>query len=341
MKRVIVTGAAGFLGSHIAMHHLNAGDEVIGVDNFCSSLGTLEMPSAHFTALRSHKSNNFKFLRSDISWNGFTDELYNFTYFQGTNVIYNFACPASPPRYQQLPVETMMTCVAGTRNVLKFAQMTGGGVVVHASTSEVYGDPDRSPQEEAYHGNVNSYGPRACYDEGKRAAEALCYDYLHKYKVDARMVRIFNTYGPHMDPEDGRVVSNFICQALRGEKLTIYGKGTQTRSFCYVDDLVRGIVGLGALGENPMGPINLGNPNEFTIYELAQNVISNLNTYRTKEPKELDISASVIDKPLPVDDPLQRRPNIARAKQFLGWEPTVQLTEGLDKTIAYFKTLVK
>lgn len=331
MKRVVITGAAGFLGSHIAKHHLDAGDWVLGVDNFCSALGSFENPSAHFNELLLSK--NFRFLKSDISWHGFFDELYHTCLSQDVHhvdVIYNFACPASPPVYQRMPVETMMTCVAGTRNVLKFAQVTGGRVV-HASTSEVYGDPEVSPQVESYRGSVNSYGPRSCYDEGKRAAEALCYDYLHKYNVDARMVRIFNTYGPHMDPEDGRVVSNFICQALRGEPMTIYGDGSQTRSFCYVDDLVRGIVTLGALKENPQDPINLGNPGEFTILQLAELVGEKVYGGRHM----------IAMKPLPKDDPMQRKPDITRAKKILDWEPTIQLSEGLDKTIAYFRTMVK
>lgn len=327
MKRVIVTGAAGFLGSHLAKYHLDRGDWVLGVDNFCSSLGTFEAPSDHFKTLLSYE--NFKFLRSDIAWHGFTDELYLNMHHEGADLIYNFACPASPPRYQELPVETMMTCVAGTRNILRFAHRTHQGVVVHASTSEVYGNPDITPQPETYRGCVNSYGPRACYDEGKRAAEALCFDYANKYRVDARMVRIFNTYGPNMDPDDGRVVSNFIVQALRGEKLTVYGDGSQTRSFCYVDDLIRGIVALGALEKNPGGPVNVGNPSEFTVLELAKKVLI------------LSNGGDIEYRPLPIDDPLQRCPDITRAKSLLNWQPMINLDVGLRETFAYFKTVVK
>jgi len=223
----------------------------------------------------------------------------------------------------------MLTCVVGTRNMLELAKYHDA-VLVHASTSEIYGDPDVSPQREAHKGSVNSYGPRACYDEGKRAAEALCFDYAWKYGVDARLVRIFNTYGPHMHPDDGRVVSNFIVQALRGEPLTIYGHGQQTRSFCYVDDLVRGIVAMGALPMNPKTPINLGNPNEFTISELANGVAKLIGGNSVRK------SAA-----MPVDDPRQRRPDITYAKDLLGWEPRVQLEEGLTKTIEYFKELLK
>lgn len=318
MKRVLVTGAAGFLGSHISKHHLEAGDRVFGIDDFCSSTNN----SAHLKELASYKT--FSFSENDI-----TDDRTNFAVnafkgrFGNFHLIYNFACPASPPRYQAMPIHTMMTCVAGTKRMLKLAE-DHDAVLVHASTSEVYGDPATSPQSESYRGCVNSYGPRACYDEGKRAAEALCFDYLHQHEVDARLVRIFNTYGPNMDPYDGRVVSNFIRQALRGEDLTVYGRGQQTRSFCYVDDLVRGIVALGALPKNPGRPVNVGNPIEFSILELANQVQKRLG-------------GQIIFHPLPVDDPTQRCPDISQAKSLLGWEPKVYLSEGLDRTIEYFK----
>jgi UDP-glucuronate decarboxylase len=246
---------------------------------------------------------------------------------KGIDVIYNFACPASPPRYQEIPVKTLLTCTTGTANILDIARMHES-VLVHASTSEVYGDPVSSPQPETYRGNVNPYGPRSCYDEGKRAAEALCYDYLHQYGVDARLVRIFNTYGENMDPYDGRVVSNFIVQALKKKPFTLYGGGTQTRSFCYVNDLIRGITTLASLPKNPGTPINLGNPSEFTIRDLAQ-IINNL-IYGTSD-------MDFIDMPLPKDDPLQRRPDISLAKEILNWEPEISLEVGVSRAIEWFK----
>jgi UDP-glucuronate decarboxylase len=335
VKSVLVTGAAGFLGSHLCRHHLDQGDYVLGVDNFCSS----EQDSLHFKDLLA--DDRFDFLEQDVvettfstrRWPAFKPE-----------IIYNFACPASPPVYQMMPVETMMTCVVGTANVLQFAQRTGA-IVVHASTSEVYGDPDITPQHEKYRGQVNSYGPRSCYDEGKRAAEALCYDFRHKHGVDARMVRIFNTYGPNMDPYDGRVISNFICQALRGEDLTVYGDGMQGRSFCYVDDLIRGIVALGGLQLNPETPINLGNPQEFRVWELAVKVNDAIRPQPTtadvKELQRRALSAisNVSWKSMPVDDPRQRCPDINLARMYLDWEPRVTLDEGLSKTIAYFQNV--
>jgi len=337
MKNVLVTGAAGFLGSHLCLHHLQAGDRVWGVDNFSSSASG----SKHYRRLLLDRS--FEFTMADICdyGSGWPD----WTKGAKFDLIYNFACPASPPRYQSIPVETMLTCVQGTRNVLALAR-EHGAVLVHASTSEVYGDPDVSPQQESYRGRVNSYGPRACYDEGKRAAEALCYDYLKKHGTDARLVRIFNTYGPHMDPRDGRVVSNLICQALNDQRLTIYGDGSQTRSFCYVDDLIRGIVALGALGANPGGPINLGNPYEFTVSELALLVLDRTDKLGVplKVPSaELDarFAGLTVRRQLPKDDPMQRRPDISRARELLGWEPRVQLAEGLTKTIEYFKSVLQ
>jgi len=319
---VLVTGAAGFLGSHLMLHHLEAGDRVLGLDNYSSSI----RQSRHIDRIRQFENGlleecditrpeGFSVIRQAMLEAGFRFD-----------VIYNFACPASPPVYQSIPIETMMTCVVGTRNVLELARDMRC-TVVHASTSEVYGNPTSSPQTEDYWGNVNSYGPRSCYDEGKRAAEALCFDYFNKYDVDARLVRIFNTYGPHMDARDGRVVTNFIHQALKGAPLTIYGTGEQTRSFCYVDDLIRGIVALGALAENPRTPVNLGNPNEFTMKELAS-LVSRLT---------LSDPANIVMMPLPIDDPIQRRPNIELAKTLLGWQPVVQLDEGVMRTIEYLK----
>ena len=313
-KKVLITGSAGFLGSHLVEHHLSIGDVVHGVDNFSSS----NKSSNHHKKLVSNS--NYFFVKCDISSQEFVGKSKNLEF----DIIYNFACPASPPRYQEIPVETMMTCVTGTKNVISIAKKNT--VVVHASTSEVYGDPEISPQKESYRGSVNPYGPRSCYDEGKRAAEALCYDYRNKYDIDVRLVRIFNTYGPQMDIKDGRVVTNFIGQALKGKPLTVYGDGSQTRSFCYVSDLIRGITTLSSIGSNPGGPINIGNPNEFTVLDLAKKV--------------KDRFGSQIEfKPLPVDDPLQRKPDISLAEKLLSWQPVVQLDEGLDKTIEYFRSI--
>jgi UDP-glucuronate decarboxylase len=325
MKNVLVTGAAGFLGSHLAKHHLDAGDRVHGFDDFCSS----DPGSAHLADLRSYES--FTLQVCSITDIQMRDHAMAWANKNGdVDLIYNFACPASPPRYQDMPIHTMLTCVAGTENMLKVAE-DFNAVLVHASTSEVYGDPDTSPQPESYRGCVNSYGPRACYDEGKRAAEALCYDYLNSYNVDARLVRIFNTYGPNMDPYDGRVVSNFIRQALKREPLTVYGHGQQTRSFCYVDDLIRGIVALGTLESNPATPVNLGNPDEFKVIELAEKVARKL----------CDGKLVRGNHSMPADDPRQRCPDISRAQQLLGWEPKVTLDEGLDRTIEYLRSVVR
>ena len=318
---VIVTGAAGFLGSHLMLYHLKRGDHVLGLDNFCSSrrksLQTDLIDVYSYTGrllecdIASHEQVRSCVVRLDVS---------------SFDVIYNFACPASPPRYMSMPVETMMTCVAGTLNVLELAREFKCRVV-HASTSEVYGDPHVSPQTESYRGHVNSYGPRACYDEGKRAAEALCFDYLNKFKTDVRLVRIFNTYGPHMDSGDGRVISNFVCQGIKGEPLTVAGNGSQTRSFCYVDDLIRGIVALGEVAENPRTPVNLGNPNEMTVMCLAHEVSRRFGS-------------DIVHVPAAIDDPTQRKPDIALARELLGWEPLVDLARGLDETIEYFNSVL-
>lgn len=317
MSRVLITGAAGFLGSHLANRFLNDGNEVWGVDDFSTALG----PNApHFVELKSRKG--YTHHQLDIC-----NEMGMSSLISGykPDVILNFACPASPPRYQAMPVKTMMTCVAGVHNVLKNAKEVGASVV-HASTSEVYGDPEVSPQPEEYRGWVNPYGPRSCYDEGKRAAEALCYDYSNM-GVDIRIVRIFNTYGPHMDPKDGRVVSNFICQMLKGDPMTVFGDGSQTRSFCYVDDLIEVIMRVSAAPTGKIsGPVNIGNPNEFTIKELAYKVARALG----KKPQ-------ITFEAFPVDDPLQRRPNLDKAGLLLnGWEPKVDIDEGLKPTIEWF-----
>lgn len=322
---VLITGAAGFLGSHLMLHHLRLGSTVLGIDNYCSS----SRNSLHVAEIRSLIASSSG--TSTLYYDDITVPLTHCVYeYMSTgrgrpfDVIYNFACPASPNAYQSMPVETTMTCVAGLHNVLQLARAQRA-IVVHASTSEVYGDPEVPVQHESYRGCVNPYGPRACYDEGKRAAEALCYDFLHKHGVDVRVVRIFNTYGPHMHPNDGRVISNFVCQTLRDQPIVVYGDGHQTRSFCYCDDLIDGIVRIGSLTDNPGGPINLGNPNEFTIAEVAELMASK---HGAKVVNTDDV---------PVDDPMRRRPDITRARELLGWEPRVQLAEGIERTIEHFK----
>lgn len=326
MKKVLITGAAGFLGSHLSELHLRRGDQIWAIDNFSTSSPT----TAHFAQLSRH--HGFHFFDADITnW----EEMRGFVNCN-VDLIYNFACPASPPRYQEMPVETMLTSVVGTKNVLEIARRSRNAVLIQASTSEVYGDPTVSPQPESYVGNVNSYGPRSCYDEGKRAAEALCFDYLHKYNVDARLVRIFNTYGPNMDPDDGRVVTNFIKQALKGEKITIYGTGKQTRSFTYVSDLIDGIVKLASLEKNPRTPINVGNPVEFTMMDLAVQVLSTINKWSGDPLHDM-----IVHAPLPTDDPMQRRPDITLANKLLQWEPKVSLQEGLKLMVPYMREVLK
>ena len=310
MKRILVTGGAGFLGSHLCEQLLNDGHEVICLDNY-------------FTGNKRnivHLMGNpyFEVIRHDITS----------PFYIEVDEIYNLACPASPIHYQYNPIKTVKTSVMGAINMLGLAKRIHAKVL-QASTSEVYGDPTVHPQPEEYWGNVNPNGIRSCYDEGKRCAETLFFDYHRQNHVKIKVVRIFNTYGPHMHPNDGRVVSNFIMQALHGEDITIYGTGEQTRSFCYCDDLIEGFIRMMDTDESVIGPINLGNPNEFTIKQLAELVI------------ELTGSKSkIIYQPAALDDPQQRQPVIDKAKQILGWQPTVQLREGLEKTIAYFRELV-
>jgi UDP-glucuronate decarboxylase len=309
-KRILVTGGAGFLGSHLCERLLAQGHELLCVDNYFT--GT----KANITHLLDNPF--FELMRHDVT----------FPLYIEVDEIYNLACPASPIHYQFDPVQTTKTSVHGAINMLGLAKRVRAKIF-QASTSEVYGDPDIHPQPESYRGNVNPIGPRACYDEGKRCAETLFFDYHRQHKLRIKVARIFNTYGPRMHPNDGRVVSNFIVQALKGEPITIYGKGTQTRSFCYVDDLVEGFIRLMETPDAFTGPVNLGNPGEFTIRQLAEKVID-LTGSKSK----------LIFKPLPVDDPMQRKPNIALARKVLKWEPKVPLKVGLERTIVYFDKLL-
>ncbi|MBK1792779.1 UDP-glucuronic acid decarboxylase family protein [Persicirhabdus sediminis] len=306
MKRILVTGGAGFLGSNLCERLLNDGNEVICMDNYFTGF------KSNVEHLMDHKY--FELMRHDVI-DPFKVEV---------DQIYNLACPASPPHYQYNPIKTMKTSVMGAINCLGLAKRTKARIF-QASTSEVYGDPNVHPQPEGYWGHVNPIGIRSCYDEGKRAAETLFFDYHRQNGVDIRIVRIFNTYGPRMNPDDGRVVSNFIVQALRGDDITIYGDGQQTRSFCYVDDLLEGFVRL-MNKDGITGPINIGNPGEFTMLELAEKVIQKIGG-----------SSKLVFQDLPSDDPKQRQPDISLAKQELDWEPQVKLDDGLDLTIAYFK----
>ena len=304
--RILVTGGAGFLGSHLCDRLINNGDKVICMDNLFT--GRKEN-IAHLS-----QNSEFEFIEQDV--------IEHFEY--EVDQIYNLACPASPPHYQYNPIRTIKTSIMGAMNSLGLAKRVNARVL-QASTSEVYGDPEIHPQPETYSGSVNPIGIRACYDEGKRCAETLFFDYYRENKVDIRVARIFNTYGPRMLPDDGRVVSNFIVQALKGKDITIYGNGEQTRSFCYVDDLVEGLVRL--MNQNDQtGPINIGNPGEFTILELAKQVLEKTES----EPQ-------ITFHPLPGDDPLQRQPDIALVEKVLDWKPTIALDEGLEKTINYFK----
>src|SRR6202165_4216946 len=310
-QRILVTGGAGFLGSHLCERLLAGGANVICVDNFYS--GTRK----NVEALLDHK--NFELIRHDVT----------FPFYVEVDQIYNLACPASPVHYQHDPVQTTKTSVHGAINMLGLAKRVKAKIL-QASTSEVYGDPDVHPQPESYWGRVNPIGLRSCYDEGKRCAETLFFDYWRQHRLRIKVVRIFNTYGPRMHPNDGRVVSNLIIQALKGEDITIYGDGTQTRSFCYVDDLIEAMIRSMNTPDDFTGPINIGNPKEFSVMQLAQQVI------------ELTRSKSkIVFRPLPSDDPKQRQPDITLAKEVLGWEPSIELAQGLSKTIEYFRSKLK
>ena len=307
MKRILVTGGAGFIGSHLCKRLLDEGNEVLCMDNF-------------FTGNKNNISEfldnkRFELLRHDIT----------FPLYVEVDEIYNLACPASPIHYQFDPVQTTKASIYGAINMLGLAKRTRAKIL-QASTSEVYGDPEIHPQSESYWGRVNPIGIRACYDEGKRCAETLFFDYWRQHKVKIRVVRIFNTYGPNMHPNDGRVISNFIIQALKGEDITIYGDGSQTRSFQYIDDLIDGMIKMMNNTDDFVGPVNLGNPDEFTIKKLAEKVI-----------EMTGLKSKIVYMPLPEDDPKQRQPNITLAKQKLNWEPKIDLEEGLKKTIEYFK----
>lgn len=307
MTRILVTGGAGFLGSHLCEKLLNQGNDVICVDNFYTGR------KQNITHLLGNPF--FEVIRHDVT----------FPLYVEVDQIYNLACPASPVHYQYDPVQTTKTSVYGAINMLGLAKRLNARIF-QASTSEVYGDPEVHPQTEDYWGRVNPIGIRSCYDEGKRCAETLFFDYRRQHELEIKVARIFNTYGPRMLSNDGRVVSNFIVQALRGEDITIYGTGQQSRSFCYVDDLIRGFISLMNSSADITGPINLGNPSEFTMLELAENII-----------KLTGGTSKIVFKPLPQDDPRQRQPNISIARNVLKWEPTIQLREGLERTIYYFK----
>jgi UDP-glucuronate decarboxylase len=309
-KRILVTGGAGFLGSHLCERLLAAGSDVLSVDNYFT--GRKEniahlLPNPHFEAMR-----------HDVT----------FPLYVEVDQIYNLACPASPVHYQFDPVQTTKTSVIGAINMLGLAKRIGAKIL-QASTSEVYGDPEVHPQTEDYRGNVNPLGPRACYDEGKRCAETLFFDYHRQHRTQIKVARIFNTYGPRMHPNDGRVVSNFIVQALRNEEITLYGDGSQTRAFCFVDDLIDGLIRLMATGTDVTGPINIGNPHEIPVRELAERVI-----------RITESASRIVHRPLPQDDPLQRCPDITMAKDVLGWQPAIELDAGLRRTAAYFEQML-
>jgi UDP-glucuronate decarboxylase len=309
-NRALVTGGSGFLGSHLSDRLIARGQDVLCVDNLFTGQ---KRNVAHL-----HGNPKFEFLRHDVTLPLFVE----------VDQIWNLACPASPIHYQHDPVQTTKTSVHGAINMLGLAKRVGAKIL-QASTSEVYGDPSVHPQPEEYWGNVNPIGTRSCYDEGKRCAETLFFDYHRQHKLRIKVMRIFNTYGPRMHPNDGRVVSNFIVQALQGKDITIYGDGLQTRSFCYVDDLIEGMIRLMDTGDDVTGPINIGNPGEFTMIELAEAVL-----------KLVGSNSKLVRMPLPSDDPKQRKPDITKAKNILGWEPKVQLEDGLKETIAYFRKLL-
>ena len=310
MKRILITGGAGFLGSHLCERLLAEGEDLLCLDNFYTG-----------------SKDNIRHLLGNHHFECIRHDIINPIYLE-VDQIYNLACPASPVHYQYNPIKTIKTSVMGAINTLGLAKRVKARIL-QASTSEVYGDPEVHPQQEDYWGRVNPIGIRSCYDEGKRAAECLMMDYRRQNHVDVKIVRIFNTYGPRMAVHDGRVVSNFIVQALKGEDITVYGDGSQTRSFCYVDDLIEGLIRMMNSPEGFTGPVNIGTPREFTILQLAETLI------------EMTGSASrIIFKPLPQDDPIQRRPDITLAREKLGWEPRIQLSEGLEKTIAYFRTVI-
>jgi UDP-glucuronate decarboxylase len=308
--KILLTGAAGFLGSHLSTKLIENSHQVIGIDDL--STGTLQNIE-HLL-----KNSNFKFIEHDV----------RLPYEVKVDAILNFACPASPVAYQKDPVRTIETNFLGMINLLRLANKTQA-LILQASTSEIYGDPSKSPQIESYWGNVNPIGIRSCYDEGKRAAETLCFDYKRQNGVDVRVIRIFNTYGPNMSIGDGRVVSNFIVQAIKGEPISIYGEGNQSRSFCYVSDLIEGIYKTLMLKKAPETPINLGNPNEFKIIDLA-NIVKEVTGSKSK----------ILNNPLPLDDPQQRCPDISLAKSILKWEPKIQLREGIERTSSYFKKIL-
>lgn len=310
MKRILITGGAGFLGSHLCERLLSEGEEVLCLDNF-------------FTGSK----DNIRHLLANPHFECIRHDITNPIYLE-VDQIYNLACPASPVHYQFNPIKTIKTSVMGAINTLGLAKRVNARIL-QASTSEVYGDPEVDPQHEGYWGRVNPIGVRSCYDEGKRAAECLMMDYHRQNRVDIKIVRIFNTYGPRMAVNDGRVISNFIVQALRGEDITVYGEGSQTRSFCYVDDLVEGLIRMMNSAEGFTGPVNIGTPEEFTIRELAGTVIGMTGS-----------ASRIVFRPLPQDDPLQRRPDIALARERLGWKPLVPLAEGLERTIAYFRSVI-
>lgn len=310
MKRILVTGGAGFLGSHLTQRLLDEGNEVIVVDNLYTG------KKKNIESFRNNP--NFEFMLHDVT----------FPLYVEVDEIYNLACPASPVHYQRNPTQTTKTSVHGAINMLGLAKRTGAKIL-QASTSEVYGDPEIHPQPETYWGKVNPIGIRACYDEGKRVAETLFFDYWRQYDLQIKVARIFNTYGPRMDKNDGRVISNFIVQALQGHDITIYGDGSQSRSFCYVDDLVRALIGLMETPKHIVGPMNLGNPIEFSMLELAAMVI-----------KYTDSDSNIVFQALPQDDPRQRKPDITYAQEQLEWSPRVFLDEGLQRTVAYFKEII-